>query len=140
MILFDTDHLSVLAFPGPLSDRLASRMEASPDQHFAIPVAGAEEQMRGWLAAIKSKRAIHDQLLPYQRLAEMIAMWSEWEIAPLDRLAANEFESLRQRKIRIGTPDLKIAAIALAHDALLVTRNERHFSQVPGLRSENWLD
>jgi tRNA(fMet)-specific endonuclease VapC len=140
VILFDTDHLSVLAFPGPASERLAQRMEESADQHFAIPVAAAEEQMRGWLAAIGRQRSIYDQLLPYERLAMMIAMWSDWEIARLDRLAANEFELPRRSRIRIGTPDLKIAAIALSLDALLVTRNARDFSQVPRLRFENWLD
>jgi tRNA(fMet)-specific endonuclease VapC len=36
--------------------------------------------------------------------------------------------------------DLKIACIAVAHDATLLTRNERDFSQVPSLRFENWLE
>ncbi len=36
--------------------------------------------------------------------------------------------------------DLKIAAITLAHDALLLTRNIADFERVPGLRAENWLD
>jgi len=35
---------------------------------------------------------------------------------------------------------LLIASIALANDALLVTRNLRHFRQVPNLRLENWAD
>lgn len=35
--------------------------------------------------------------------------------------------------------DLKIASIALNHDALLLTANVRDFDQVPGLRTENWL-
>ena len=41
---------------------------------------------------------------------------------------------------RIGTLDLKIAAIAISHDALLLTRNLVDFAKVPGLRVENWLD
>lgn len=41
---------------------------------------------------------------------------------------------------RIGTMDLKISAIALSHDALLLSRNLVHFQQVPGLKIENWLD
>lgn len=35
--------------------------------------------------------------------------------------------------------DLQIAAIAEAHDFILVTGNERHFRRVPDLRIENWL-
>ena len=36
--------------------------------------------------------------------------------------------------------DLKIAAVTLADDALLLTANRTDFQQVPGLRFENWMD
>ncbi|HSR22290.1 MAG TPA: hypothetical protein VLW53_01985 [Candidatus Eisenbacteria bacterium] len=39
----------------------------------------------------------------------------------------------------LAEPDLRIAAIALAHDLTLVTGNGRHFSRIPGLRVESWL-
>jgi tRNA(fMet)-specific endonuclease VapC len=48
--------------------------------------------------------------------------------------------SLRRKGIRIGTMDLRIASITLAHDATLLTRNSVDFARVPGLRFENWLD
>jgi len=35
--------------------------------------------------------------------------------------------------------DLLIATSALAENAVLVTNNEAHFSQVKGLPLENWL-
>jgi len=38
----------------------------------------------------------------------------------------------------IGDLDLLIASIVLASDELLVTRNVKHFSQIPDLRLEQW--
>jgi tRNA(fMet)-specific endonuclease VapC len=52
--------------------------------------------------------------------------------------AADLFESFG--KIRIGTADHKIAAIAIVTDALLLTANRRDFEKVPGLRFDNWMD
>ncbi len=57
-----------------------------------------------------------------------------------DAEAAEEFERLQKQRIRIGTMDLKIAAIACSHGALLLSRNLRDFTQVPDLTVENWLD
>jgi tRNA(fMet)-specific endonuclease VapC len=42
--------------------------------------------------------------------------------------------------VRIGSLDLKIACIALAHDSTLLTRNTTDFAKVPELQFENWLD
>lgn len=41
-------------------------------------------------------------------------------------------------KVRVGTKDLRIASIVLANNATLLTRNNRDFSRVPDLRSEDW--
>jgi tRNA(fMet)-specific endonuclease VapC len=38
---------------------------------------------------------------------------------------------------RIGRGDCQIAAIALRHNATVVTRNLRHFEQVPGVLCED---
>jgi tRNA(fMet)-specific endonuclease VapC len=47
---------------------------------------------------------------------------------------------MRAARVRIGTEDLKIASLALANDALLLSANLRDFEQVPGLRVESWLE
>jgi len=56
-----------------------------------------------------------------------------------DAEAASKFEQLRQAKVRIGTKDLRIAAICLANNATLLSRNLKDFGQVPGLNVEDWL-
>lgn len=57
-----------------------------------------------------------------------------------DNVAALEFDRLRKlKKIKkIGRADLLIASIAIANRATLVTRNLKHFRQVPDLNFENW--
>jgi tRNA(fMet)-specific endonuclease VapC len=140
MILVDTDHLSVLSNRrSAFHANLVQRMTASPDQEIAIPVICVEEQCRGWLALINRARGIHDQVEPYQRLAVLIDFLSNWHMVPFDVAAADQFESLRSQRVRIGTQDLKIAATAIVHAGLLLTANLRDFRQVPGLRAENWL-
>jgi tRNA(fMet)-specific endonuclease VapC len=43
-------------------------------------------------------------------------------------------------RIQVGGMDKKIAAIAIAQNALLLTANRRDFELIPGLRFENWLE
>jgi tRNA(fMet)-specific endonuclease VapC len=64
-----------------------------------------------------------------------------YRVIPLldfDNPAAAEFQRLSRARLRIGTMDLKIAAIVLAQDATLISRNPDDFRKVPGLRVEDW--
>ena len=77
---------------------------------------------------------------PYGRLHRSIEALIKLPILPFDDAAADAFHRLRDARIRTGTMDLKIAAICIAHDATLLTRNLVDFEKVPGLCVENWLD
>jgi len=44
---------------------------------------------------------------------------------------------LRRQRIRIGIQDLRLVAIVLAENSILVTRNQRDFAQVPSLVFED---
>jgi tRNA(fMet)-specific endonuclease VapC len=48
------------------------------------------------------------------------------------------YDELVGQKIRIGTHNLRIAAIALAAKGIMVTRNRRDFEKVPMLQLEDW--
>jgi tRNA(fMet)-specific endonuclease VapC len=65
-------------------------------------------------------------------------------VVAFDESAAHIFGNIKARLEQAGTlsaePDLRIAAIAMAADLTLVTRNTRHFAQVPELRVEDWLN
>lgn len=139
MILLDTDHLSVLAQPDDLAYApLVARMRASSES-FATTVVSVEERLRGWLAEIHRRSRIQQQVQPYDTLADLIEFFHQWWIVRFDNRAADMFDALRKQRVRIGTMDLKIACIALVHNARLLSANARDFRQVPGLRVENWL-
>jgi tRNA(fMet)-specific endonuclease VapC len=139
MILLDTDHLSVFTDKrDPRHGRLNRRMETAADQ-VACTIVSVEEMLRGWLAIVHRLRVVHQQIPAYVRLGQLFQVLSEWEIVPFDESAADQFASLRRKRIHMGTMDLKIASIALVNDALLVTNNLRDYSHVPELRCESWL-
>ena len=48
------------------------------------------------------------------------------------------FVNFRSQRVRIGTQDLRIASIAIAHGGTVLTRNRKDFEQVPGLTIEDW--
>ncbi len=138
MILLDTDHLSVLTDRRAAGNAaLVQRLELA-EEPLAIPIVAVEEQCKGWLAKLGRTRDIHQQITPYERLAELFDFLSEWDIIALTEEAADGFARLRRQKIRIGSQDLKIAAIALAEKALLLSANLRDSQKVPELRVENW--
>lgn len=139
MIFLDTDHVNVLKYPDhPQFVTLTSQLNASADQDGATTIITVEEQMRGWLAWINRSDNVHRQVPAYQELLRLFDFFSRWQVIPFDDQAASQFQGLRQQHIRIGTMDLKIAAIALIHDALLPSANLRDFQQVPDLRVANW--
>lgn len=139
MILLDTDHLTVHAFPDSRAyGVLSAKIRNTPDE-FATTIVCLEEQLRGWLAAIKRKHDVDEQVPVYDQLGKLWDYFRDWQILRFDAQAAELFKRLRRQRIRIGSQDLKIAAIALTHDALLLSANLRDFRQVPGLRVENWL-
>ena len=140
MIIFDTDHLNILQIgKGSKYDTLAARMDESPEDHFVTTVVTFEEHMRGWLAGIRRARDVVSQVQPYDQLINLVRFFQAWEMLRFDEDAAARFGALRQQRLRIGTQDLKIASIALEHDATLLSANLRDFDQVPGLRVEDWL-
>lgn len=141
MILMDTDHVSVLQHQGAeRRSQLLTRIQATTGEVVGTTIVTIEEQMRGWLSAISREKMPRRHVFAYRQLAGLFQFFQGFYIALFDEAAFEHFDRLRAAKVRIGTMDLKIASIALANDALLLTSNRVDFEKVPDLRFENWLD
>jgi tRNA(fMet)-specific endonuclease VapC len=132
MILLDTDHLSVHAFPDSQTYAVLSARMRNARDDFGTTIICLEEQLRGWLAAIKQKHDVDQQVMVYDQLANLWDYYRDWQILRFDARSAEIFKRFRQQRIRIGSQDLKIAAIALTNNALLLSANLRDFRQIPG--------
>lgn len=83
-------------------------------------------------------RSLTQQIEAYRRLRRHLDNYRLIPVLDFDEQAAAELTRLQKARVRIGTMDLKIAAIALANDATLLTRNLSDFGKVPGLKVEDW--
>lgn len=137
--VLDTDHTSALEWGGGgAGQRLMARLNTLPLGEAATTIITFEEQTRGWLSVLARSRSLDEQVEAYRRLKRLLRNYLTIEVLDFDAPAAAEFERLQGLRLRIGTMDLKIAAIALAHGATVLTRNLKDFGLVPGLRVEDW--
>lgn len=77
-------------------------------------------------------------ILTYQNLHITFDSLKSFDILDFSSVASTIYSSLLKQKIKIGTQDLRIAAIALSVNGILVTRNQRDFAKVPNLVLEDW--
>ena len=133
--VLDTDSVTVQQLGRPAI--LARIAQHQPDE-IATTVVTMYEQLRGRLAAINRQQSDESLQVVYRRLQATQAYYCRVQLLPFDAPAVTIYRQLIDARLRIGTQDLRIAAIALATGATLVTSNSRHFDQVPNLRIEDW--
>ncbi|HEY5909021.1 MAG TPA: type II toxin-antitoxin system VapC family toxin [Verrucomicrobiae bacterium] len=137
--VLDTDHFSELVRGSLAGGHLRDEVEGRRAQVF-VTVITAQETFEGWFALINRQKAGLAQTPAYTQFLKSFETLVKFAILPFDEDAARVFERLQEQRIRIGTMDLKLASICLAHEATPLTRNVVDFAKVPDLRVENWLE
>ena len=139
MVILDTDHLTVIQRQShPTYSILFARLSSMPPGEVCTTIVNVEEQMRGWLAIVRRLKKVQQEIAAYRQLHELFAYFAEIPVLDFDEAAAERLAALRHSRLRLGSMDLKIAAIALSRQTTLLSRNLGDFRQVPGLRVEDW--
>ncbi len=112
--------------------KLRRKLEATPVNEISLCSVVKAELLYG---ARKSARVS-------QNLERLQTFFASLVSVPFDDDAAEVYGTVRAQLERQGTPlgpnELMIASIALATDHTLITRNDREFRPVVGLRIQVW--
>ena len=133
--ILDTDHVSLL-LQGHAG--IARRLAAHPPAEIWVTLVTAQELLDGWLPLLKRRQPAERYVWAYEGLRQSLEFLCDANLLGFDAQAAEEYEHLRATYRRLGTNDLRIAAIALTVGGTVVTRNTRDFSRVSGLTAEDW--
>lgn len=128
MILLDTNVIiSFLNGNKAVAERIADNIDK-----IALSALVVAELNYGAKASQNASRNL-DKLT---RLLDVI------QTVPFDLECAESFGTIKSKLRSIGKPtgevDALIAATALAHKAVLVTGNKKHFEHIEGLHVETW--
>lgn len=136
MFLLDTDILSLLQQGHIL---VLQNVNRHPIADVSVSVISIQEQMQGFQAALLRARDRRQLASAYDMLAtRLLPIWSRFPTRSFTESAIARFEAFRSLRLNVGSMDLRIAAIALEYNSIVVTRNRRDFGRIPGVVSEDW--
>jgi tRNA(fMet)-specific endonuclease VapC len=134
MYLFDTDTLSNIVKRRP-SEQLLSRLRDLP---MGLQYTTSINIGEIYYGACRSQH--RDRIVK----AFEVHVFPNITILPFDKKSGKTFGRLKalleKQGIGCSEPDLRIAAIAIQHDLILITGNVKHFTDIPGLIFENWIE
>ena len=136
LYVLDTD---IMGFAFQRHPTVLQHLQHLPEDDLVVTtIITFGEDLGGWLPACRRAPDGVDRARAYARLHRGLNFYQQWVCLPFDEAAAAIFDQLRTQKLRLGTNDLAIAAIALAVRGILVTRNTVDFQRIPGLVLEDW--
>jgi len=133
--ILDTDCFSFFQQGHSLVRRRVSSLKP---EEIATTIITFEEQVYGRFNRIRRSNSREELVLAYAKLRDTLEDFRSISLLDFDNNAGTCYAELISQKIRIGTQDLRIAAIAISRNAILVTRNRRDFEKIPGLVFEDW--
>lgn len=139
MLVLDTSILGILQRErGDEFKDVHQRLDAADPTTIFVTIVSFHEQAIGWNAYLHRARQSLNLIHGYAMFERLLTDFSRLNVLPFDDPAAAIFASLQKQRLRVGTMDLRIAAVALSRGFKVITRNTVDFQRVPGLQCEDW--
>ncbi|WP_373540041.1 type II toxin-antitoxin system VapC family toxin [Chamaesiphon sp.] len=134
LYILDTDHLSLY---GRNHSALIERLQVD-SVRLTTTAINLEEQLRGRLAQVAVAKVGISLANAYRWLSETVKLLSDFEVLQFTEEAQIIYREFRSQRIRVGTQDLRIASIVIAHNGVLLSINLRDFEKIPNLMVRDW--
>ncbi len=117
---------------------IQQRLQMTPLDDLYVPIVALGELMKGALGLVGDKKPKRQEVAGYELMQRTNRYVNKFAILPYDLDAHKVYLAFSPEVKRVGREDCQIAAIAICHNAVVVTRNLRHFEQIPGVVCEDW--
>lgn len=141
MIVLDTDIVTLLSYGK--SEKLQERIAAALEREvLAVTIITRMEVLRGRYDSIMKAANDNELLKAMARFRTSEELLDSFHLLDVNDIAARHFKEMTKakRRIKMKRGDMLIACIALAHQALLITRNVEDYKPATALRMENWAN
>ena len=136
--ILDTNTVTLLQYE---NNQIIQRIRAVGNSSIFVTTITLEEQLKGRLAIINkcnSNKNLQGLASAHRNLKLTQNFFCSVNLLEFNQAACESYQKLRQQKINSGSQDLRIAAIALVNQAIVVTQNYKDFIKVPDLKMEDW--
>lgn len=136
--ILDTDHVTLLL----QGNQAVCRRFNQCYPNLATTIVTVQEIFNGWIVKINDPNQSSNLVKLYTNLWTTLDFFKGVRILNFDQAAYSCYKQLLRTNNKLNKKrlqkDIRIAAITLSVNGVMVTRNQRDFSQVPGLALEDW--
>lgn len=139
LCVLDSDHISLILRGHP---QVIDRLQSLDVAQWAITIISIQEIFNGWIVNLNNPLYQDRQVELYTRLWQSNQFFQKAQVLNFDVAAQRCYDLLRATVPNLNKrrleKDVKIAAIALVNQTIVVTRNQCDFALVPDLRLDDW--
>ena len=141
MYLLDTNHVTCWQYANSAEyDLLRRRLMRANDLVVFVSIVSFHEEIVGWNKYLARAKNAPSLVKAYSKFEQILQDFGRMQLLPFDQKAADVFADLVRQKLgQVGTMDLRIAAIAVANQMILLTQNTVDFERIPNLQIDDWM-
>ena len=141
MYLLDTNHVTCWQYSNSSEyGLLRKRLEQTNDLDVFVSIVSFHEEIVGWNKYMAKAKYSTSLVKAYSKFEKILNDFGRMQLLPFDQKSADVFDDLVRQKLgQVGTMDLRIAAVAIANQMILLTQNTVDFDRIPNLQIDDWM-